>query len=252
MKAAADSLVALARDPRYVGGAIGVLCVLHTWTRAMAFHPHVHLLVPAGGLSPDRARWIPSHKKFLVPVQALSSIFRAKFLSLLREALPQCTLSESIWTTRWVVYCKPTVQGVEKVLTYLGRYVHRMAITNRRILEVDHETVTFRYKDSRDQRTKTMTLTGQEFLRRFLEHVLPEGFHKVRYFGFLSPANRHLLETIWRLCSEEECPEESQGPVVMDNQELSPKCLPVQTCPRCHAGIMISILRLPARWRAPP
>ena len=198
-----------------------------------------------------RTRWIPSHKKFLVPVQALSSIFRAKFVSLLREALPQCALPESTWTTPWVVHCKPTVQGVDKVLTYLARYVHRMAITNRRILAVDDQTVTFRYKDSRDQRTKTMTLTGPEFLRRFLEHVLPEGFHKVRYFGFLSPANRHLLETISRLCSQEGS-EESQGPVVSEDMAVHPPGLSVQRCPRCHAGLMICILRLPARWRAPP
>ena len=251
MQAAAHSLIALARDPRYVGATIGILCVLHTWTRAMAYHPHVHLLVPAGGLSPDRTRWIPSHKKFLVPVQALSRIFRAKFICLLRKVLPDCTLPESIWDTPWVVYCKPTVQGPDKVLSYLARYVHRMAITNSRIQAIDDRTVTFRYKDSQDQRSKTMTLVGHEFLRRFLEHVLPEGFHKIRYYGFLSPSNRHLLESISRLCTEES-DSVDRGPTVPDDKGPRP-CTPLaQTCPHCHSGLMISICRLPPRWRAPP
>jgi hypothetical protein len=217
----------------------------------MAYHPHVHLLVPAGGLSLDRTRWIPSHKKFLVPVQALSSIFRAKFISLVRKALPHCALPESIWATPWVVYCKPTVQGPEKVLSYLARYVHRMAITNRRIRAIDDRTVTFSYKDSRDHRTKTMTLGGHEFLRRFLEHVLPEGFHKVRYYGFFSPSNRHLLEAINRLCVEV-LTHTKQGPAASDDKGacLSPQ--PAHTCPHCHSGRLISICRVAPRWRAPP
>jgi hypothetical protein len=178
IRAAASSLMTLARDPRYVGGTIAVLCVLHTWTRAMVYHPHVHCLVPGGGLSDEGRSWLAARKRFLVPVRALSKIFRAKFMKLARRALPDQVFPESVWHTPWVVYSKPTIHGAEKVLMYLARYVHRIAITNNRILFVTDNTVTFRYKDSRKRRWNIMTLPAPEFMRRFLQHVLPRGFHK--------------------------------------------------------------------------
>jgi len=146
--------MSLARDPRFVGGRIGILSVLHTWSRAMVFHPHAHCLVPAGGLSQDGSQWRTAHKKYLVPVQALSILFRAKFIKLARKALPKVVLPESIWKKNWVVHCKPTLQGSQKVLGYLARYVHRIAITNNRILSVGDEKILFRYKDSRQLRWK--------------------------------------------------------------------------------------------------
>jgi hypothetical protein len=137
MKAAAEALMKLAADPKYIGGKIGMLSVLHTWTSANIFHPHAHYLVPGDGVSPDGRLWVPSNIKFFVPVKALSPIFRAKFLEMAQDALPCVKLPKEIWEKDWVVYCKPTVQGADKVLQYLGRYVHRIAITNNRILKVE-------------------------------------------------------------------------------------------------------------------
>jgi hypothetical protein len=198
MEAAALSLMKLAADPRYVGGTIGMLCVLHTWTRALVYHPHVHCLIPAGGLSHDKRYWLEARKTYLVPVRALSDIFRATLIALARRKLPQRVFPQSIWNTPWVVYCKSCSHSTEKTLSYLARYVHQTAITNSRILSVERDKVTFRYKDSRECRWKTMTLEASEFIRRFLQHVLPRGFHKVRYYGILSPRNRNILEQIRR------------------------------------------------------
>ena len=192
-QAAAYALTKLARDPHYVGGRIGIVSVLHTWTRAMVYHPHVHCLVPGGGLSQDGTQWLSSNKTFLVPVAALSLIFRAKFMELARSALPKVRFPDSLFKKGWVVYSKASVQGTGKVVNYLARYVHRVAITNGRIVSMDNGEVRFRYKDSREGAWKTMTLTAREFIRRFLQHVLPRGFHKVRYYGIFSPSSRHLL-----------------------------------------------------------
>jgi len=193
LRAAAQSLIKLAADAPYVGGLIGVLCVLHTWTRTLAYHPHGHGLVPAGGVSADRTAWRPARTSYLVPVQALSKLFRGLFLDLVRQERPDLTLSESAWIKGWVVYGKPALQGTEQVLTYLGRYVHRIALTHRRILSIEDGDVCCRYQDAHDQRWKSMTLPTLECIRRFLQHVLPEGFHKVRSDGLWSRVHRSLL-----------------------------------------------------------
>jgi Putative transposase/Transposase zinc-binding domain len=179
-RAAAPSLMKLAADPHYVGGLIGGLCVLHTWTRTLAYHPHVHCLVPAGGVAADRTEWRSARTSSLGPVQALSQLFRGRVLALLRQERPDLTLPESARTKGWVVYCKPAVQGTEQVLQDLGRDVHRIALTNSRILSIDDEQVCCRYQDAQPSRWHTMTLPAQAFIRRFLQHVLPRGFHKVR------------------------------------------------------------------------
>ena len=142
MQAAAQSLLKLAADPRYVGGRLGILAVLHTWTTTLTYHPHVHCLVPGGGISQDR-RWVAARREYLVPVKALAVIFRGMFLEMLRKALPHERISNSVWTTPWVVYCKPTVQGTEKVLQYLARYVHRVAFANSRLLSLEDGQVRF-------------------------------------------------------------------------------------------------------------
>jgi hypothetical protein len=188
MTAAAESLQALAADRRYVGGTLGILAVLHTWTRALVYHPHVHCLVPGGALASDGTTWRPARGHFLVPVRALAVGFRARFLALLKARCPDVVVPAGLWRRPWVVYCKPTVQGSARVLRYLARYVHRVAITDARILAVTPEQVTFRYTDGQTHRWRTMTLSGEEFLRRFLQHVLPRGFHKVRYYGLWRPA----------------------------------------------------------------
>jgi hypothetical protein len=246
MEAAALSLMKLAADPRYVAGKIGMLCVLHTWTRALVYHPHVHCLIPAGGLSYDNRYWLEARKTYLVPVRA---IFRATFIVLARRKLPETVFPRPIWNTPWVVYCKPCGHSTEKTLSYLARYVHQTAITNSRILSVERDKVTFRYKDSRECRWKTMTLEASEFIRRFLQHVLPRGFHKVRYYGILSPRNRNILEQIRRELTnkaETRDAEPSNG----DSNTKIPES--IHLCPLCHKGYLISVMTLPRRWRAPP
>jgi hypothetical protein len=173
LRAAAQALMKLAMDPHYVGGLIGVLCVLHTWTRTLAYHPHVHCLVPAGAVSLDRTQWRPARTSYLVPVHALSKLFRGLFRALVRQARPDLSIPESVWAKGWVVYCKPAVQGPEQVLNYLGRYVHRIALTNSRLLSLEDGHICFRYRDAQAQRWQTMTLPAEEFIRRFLQHVLP-------------------------------------------------------------------------------
>jgi hypothetical protein len=166
---------------------VGMLAVLHTWTRTLVYHPHVHCLVPGGALAPDGATWRAARGQYLVPVRALSVGFRARFLQRLRRVLPDVPVPPTVWTTPWVVYAKPTVQGADRVLRYLARYVHRAAITDARIVSVTASTVTFRYQHAATRRWRTMTLSGEEFLRRFLQHVLPRGLHKVRYYGWWRP-----------------------------------------------------------------
>jgi hypothetical protein len=194
MKAAADALQKLATDPRYMGARIGALAVLHTWTRAMLFHPHVHMLVTAGGLSADGSEWIDSkHPHFLVPIRALSVIFRAKFCAGLKKEGLLGNAPPSLWKKNWVVHSQHAGSG-EKVLHYLGRYVFRIAIANSRLESLDNGDVRFRYRDNRTQQIRHVTLPAHEFLDRFLQHVLPRGSVKVRYYGIWSPAKRRQLE----------------------------------------------------------
>jgi hypothetical protein len=254
LRAAAQALIKLAADPHDVGGLIGVLCVLHTWTRALVYHPHVHCLVPAGGISADRTEWRPARQTYLVPVRALSKLFRGLFLDLVRRERPDLAIPESVWTMEWVVYCKPAVQGTEQVLRYLGRYVHRIALTNSRILSLDNGQVCFRYQVSQDHRWKTMTLPALEFIRRFLQHVLPQGFHKVRYYGLWSPAHRPLLHQL-QLCLAGQAPpsppESPEGESHAHDAEY-PLLQAGRICPHCGQGLLVLIRLLPCHWREPP
>lgn len=198
-KAAFESLAELCADPHYLGARIGALAVLHTWTRTLEWHPHVHMLVPGGGLASDGQTWIPAPRRrtrYLVPARALAKRFRGRFLHLARRALPGVSFPDIPWGKRWVVFAKPVAQGAGKVLDYLGRYVHRTAIADKAIVGCDDRTVTFRYRDSRTNEHKTMSLPGQEFVRRFLQHVPPKGLHRVRAFGLLHPAHRDTLRQL--------------------------------------------------------
>ena len=250
MKAAAYSIMKLAADPHYVGGKIGFISVLHTWTRTMVYHPHVHYLVPGGALSPDGTEWLPSRKKYLVPVHALSKIFRARFMKLIAKIVPIEQLPGSILKKRWVVYSKPTLNGTAKVLNYLGRYVHRIAISNYRILSENNGTITFKYTNSKTFRTKTMTLNAMEFIRRFLQHVLPKGFHKVRYYGLMHPSYRKdLMRVKWVL----KCKFKGQ----YDVEDSIFKKRGTRLCPICKEGYLIEIRKIPRNFhllneRAPP
>lgn len=246
-KATASALLSLSADPRYVGGNIGCLSVLHTWTRQLGRHAHIHCLVTGGGLTTD-GHWQNARKKYLLPVTALSPLFRAKFMSLARKSLPDERFPESVWKKDWVVYCKPALQGSNKLLGYLGRYVHRIAITNRNILALNKKQVTFKYKDSKDHLWKRSTLPGEEFLRRFLQHVLPRGFHKVRYYGLLSPRNRSRLRQLQLTLAAKDPKTASPAEEPLagsETEELPP-------CPRCETGFMLVVLLLPRAPRGPP
>jgi Putative transposase/Transposase zinc-binding domain len=254
LRAAAQARSNLAMDPHDVGGLIGVLCILHTWTRTLTYHPHVHGLMPAGGVSADRTAWRPACTSSLVPGHALAKLFRGLFLERVHQERPDLSIPEVVWTKGWVVYCQPAVQGPEKVLNYLGRYIHRIALTNSRLLSIDHGQVCVRYQDAQDQRWKTMTLPAHEFIRRFLQQVLPQGFHKVRYYGRWSPVYRPLLHQLQlRLAGHEpSAPLEST-----DRVRQPPACeySPLQAgqlCPHCGQGLLVVIRLLPRPQRGPP
>ena len=245
MRAAVDALAKIGLDPKFVGGKLGILAVLHTWTRALEHHPHVHMLVPAGGLDKDGV-WRESRKKFLVPVKALSKLFRQRFMKLARKALPEETFPNEVWDKEWVVFCRPTFKQAKKVLRYLGRYVHRIAITNNRLISLENGNVTFRYQNSDTRQWKSMRLPAKEFLRRYLQHVLPQGFHKVRYYGMLSPANRLALRRLQLLLAKrvkhrDEKEETTPSHPSFDNR-----------CPCCEEGVLVVISWLPRRARSPP
>ena len=184
----AQTLQDLAGDKKYLGAAIGHTAVLHTWGQNLCFHPHIHCIVPSGGLT-ALGKWQPSRKKFFLPVRVLSRKFRGKFLALLKLQMPDVdqNLLNLCYQKEWVVYCKPPFKDAACVVEYLGRYTHRVAISNNRILKLENDAVTFKWRDYRDgSRWKEMTLSADEFIRRFLMHVLPPGFTKIRHYGFLS------------------------------------------------------------------
>jgi hypothetical protein len=248
MRSAAAALQRLAADPRYVGAQVGCLAVLHTWTRAMLYHPHVHLLVTAGGLSPDGTQWIaPKNPAFLVPVQALSVIFRAKVGAGLRRAGLLDQVPPAVWTTPWVVHAQHAGRG-QCVLDYLGRYVFRIAIANSRLDQITDHDVTFRYRDNRTHEERHVTLTGVEFLERFLQHVLPRGCAKVRYYGLWSAAHRAdrtRARTLLTALTVIAAP-----PALEPTRASSLGDLP--RCPHCRVGTLIVIAVLRPWWTRPP
>jgi hypothetical protein len=247
LKAAANALQKLAADPRFLGARVGALAVLHTWTRAMLYHPHVHMLVTAGGLAIDGCRWIqPKNPKFLVPVKALSVIFAAKMCAALKKAGLLHHLASDVWDKAWVVHCQHAGSG-ERVLDYLGRYVFRIAITNNRLEAIDNGQVTFRYCDNRTHRTMHVTLSGIEFLHRFLPHVLPHGCTKVRYYGIFSP---HCHRQFDAARNRIPTPMPSSPPLpLQSNRSADSQSLP---CPHCQIGKLVPIATLqPQRSRSP-
>ncbi len=210
-KASSETMLAIAADPKHLGARIGFLSVLHTWGSPMTHHPHVHMIVPGGGFSPDAKNWVACRPRFLLAVEVLSALFRGLFLHKLRAAYragelqffgkharlidPQAFAAylRPLYDKEWVVYCKRPFGGPKEVLRYLARYTHRVAISNRRLLACDEKGVTFKWKDYRlkgRERYKVMTLPIHEFIRRFLLHVLPAGFHRIRYYGLLASGKR--------------------------------------------------------------
>jgi len=190
MRAAAEGIIELARDRRHVGGTVGVMAVLHTWTQQLVYHPHVHCLVTGGGISDDGRDWRPARRNYLVPTKALAVLVRAKMKAALARRRPDLVLPKAAWSKPWVVDCTAWGDGVEAVLRYLARYVFRVAITESRIVGLDDTGVTIRHKHRASGRWRKTCLHGHEFMRRFLQHVLPKGLHKVRYSGLWHPSRR--------------------------------------------------------------
>lgn len=197
-QASAAAAQKLAQDKRLAGGQIGMIGILHTWSRNLAYHPHVHYLVPGGALAADGSRWLPGRKSFFLPVKPLSMLFRAKFRDAMQKAGSIGSIPAEVWKQEWVVHCQPVGSGVA-ALKYLAPYVFRVALSNRRIIRLAEGRVTITFKDSHSGETRFMTLGGEEFIRRFLQHVLPKGFVKVRYYGFFSPGKRRLLAKLRRI-----------------------------------------------------
>ena len=265
-RAASETMLTIAVDRRHLGARIGITAVLHTWGSAMTHHPHIHMIVPGGGISLDGERWVSSRPAFLLPVRVLSKLFRRLFLTRLlelhaagslnffgdhaglREERAFLRLIASLRKKNWVVYAKPPFGGPEAVLAYLSRYTHRVAISNRRLISLDENGVTFRYKDYRRdgaERYRTMTLATDEFIRRFLLHVLPKGFHRIRHYGLLASATRKA--NVARVRALLAVP-----PVVEPDEPVEPT-EPRPSCP-CCGGHMI-ITQTFQRWiqpRGPP
>lgn len=259
MKAAAGTIVDLARDPRWVGGTPGVLAVLHTWTQRLIHHPHVHCLVTGGGLSADGALWHPAAKTFLFPKSALATIVRARFRDAFAGRCPQLDVPRHVWQIPWVVHITPWPRGEQAVLEYLARYVFRIAITDRRILAVGDDTVTFRYNDRPAGHQRAETVSGHEFLRRFLQHVLPAGFHKVRYYGLWHASRRDQVNNLRNVLllqqpaarSVQHAAAEMTGPAPAADANPD-KSLQPRRCPHCQTGHLRLLCRLsPARPRGP-
>lgn len=242
-RASSEALQKLAWDERFVGGRVGMVGVLHTWTRALIYHPHVHYIVTGGGLS-EKGVWKRSRKDFLVPVPALSVIFRAKFRDLLKKSELFDQVDARVWKKEWVVHCEPVGSG-EAAFKYLAPYVFRVAISNSRILKLEDGRVTFKYKDSATDQLKLETVSAEEFMRRFLQHVLPERFVKVRYYALLSSGNRHLLKRV-----REALEERASGSVVSSEHGSTNLREPLR-CPSCGSEMKL-IGTLNARGREPP
>jgi hypothetical protein len=254
LRAAAQALITLAMDPHDVGGLMGVLCSLHPWTRTLTDHPHVHCLVPAGGVSADRTAWRPARTSDLVPVQALAKLFRGLCLALVRQERPDLIIPEVVWTTEGVVYGQPAVPGPEKVLNDLGRDIHRSALTNPRLRCIENGQVCFRDQDSQDQRWNTLTWPAHECLRRFRPQVLPQGFHNVRYYGLWSPVHRPLLHPR-QLCLAGHAaapPPTAPEPTPPATEAWGRPLRAGQPCPSCGQGLLVVIRSMPRLQRGPP
>ena len=265
-RAASETMLTIAADPKHLGARIGITAVLHTWGSAMTHHPHVHMIVPGGGIAPGGARWISSRPAFLLPVRVLGALFRRLFLTRLLQLhhAGQLALFGSaahlverqaflrhlapVRKKRWVVYAKPPFAGPQAVLAYLSRYTHRVAISNRRLIAFDSQGVTFGYKDYRrdgPDRQRVMTLGTHEFIRRFLLHVLPRGFHRIRHYGLLaSSARKASLAPARELLGVATM---TDVPSIDDADDQRPPC-------PCCGGHMI-VIETFERWqqpRAPP
>jgi Putative transposase/Transposase zinc-binding domain len=251
----AETLLEVARDPKHLGAEIGFFGILHTWGQNLLFHPHIHCVIPAGGIAPDHAQWIHPKYPFLLPVKVLGKVFRGKFIEGLRRAFRNQHLKfagqiqrlneskafaaflRTLFRQDWVVYAKPAFGGPEQVIRYLGRYTHRIAISNHRLVAFDGDRVTFRWRDyAHGNKQRLMTVCAVEFIRRFLVHVLPKGFVRIRHFGFMANAQRS--------ASLERCRQVLRmSPVISSTDNAS--ATSGWFCPKC-GGPMIVVQRFTA------
>ena len=253
-KASSEAMLRIAADNKHLGAKIAMTSVLHTWGSAMTHHPHVHMIVPGGGFSSDGTRWVSCHKGFLLPVRVLSRLFRRSFLEMLgavhdagrlkffgdhahlADRAAFASFLAPLRKAEWVVYAKKPFGGPEAVLAYLSRYTHRVAISNRRLIAANGQSVTFKYKDYRvegPERYKTMTLATPEFIRRFLMHVLPKGLHRIRHYGFL--ANGHRASNVAKARALLAAPQ----PGAATPAEPARPETPLRSCPCCGACMII-------------
>ena len=260
-RSVAETLMEVAANPKHLGAEIGFFAILHTWSQNLLFHPHIHCVVPAGGLAPDRTNWIRGSATFFLPLEVLQQVFRGKFVDGLEQAFAEKRLNFSgliqhlaeaksfaefvrkLHRHEWVVYAKPSFGGPEQVLRYLGRYTHRVAISNHRLISFDGDEVTFRWRDyAHGNKKRKMTLSAEEFIRRFLLHVLPKGFVRIRHFGFMANYQRSIsLDLCRRLLN--------MAPIVRPTETTATSS--ARLCPTCRGPITV-VERLNAaqiRWR---
>jgi hypothetical protein len=267
LKASAETLQELASDPKHLGAQIGFISIVHTWGQNLMDHPHVHCIVTGGGLSPDQTKWVAAKPHYFLPVKVMSRLFRGKFLYGLKKLQSgnslygvetESTLHKLItplYNKEWVVYCKPPFHGPEHVLTYLGRYTHKIAISNQRICKLAEGKVTFKWRDYSDHnQNKKMTLDAFEFIRRFLLHILPERFVKIRHYGILSNRNKE---------TKLKCSKVLLGASITLNKKLEKKESWIEflirltgedptICLTCKKGRMVTIQTLPPKCCSPP
>jgi hypothetical protein len=264
-RATSETLLEIAADPKHLGAKIGFFAVLHTWGQTLQHHPHLHCVIPGGGLSADHSQWIACRPGFFLPVKVLSRLFRGKFIAYLSKAREDNQLTyagqlshlaevdefnswlRELWQVEWVVYAKPPFGGSPQVLKYLARYTHRVAISNGRLLELDDGRVTFSYKDyAASSEIKTMALETREFARRFLLHVLPRGFVRVRYYGFLANCCRTEKLALCRRLLSEGKPEPASGAAAPQDDLQRDSTIVRTICPHCGNGKMNIVEKLSA------
>ena len=269
-QAASQTLIQLGKEKKYLHAQVGLLAVLHTWGQNLMYHPHLHCLVPAGGLSLKGDKWKKSRRRFFLPVKVISRLFRGKFLAAIKEAFKKGELScigkisyitdlkklndylRPVYQKEWIVYCKAPFSGPEQVINYLGRYTHRVAISNDRIIKLEKGKVNFSYKDYADgAKRKYMSVEADEFIRRFLLHILPKGLHKIRYYGLLASRNRKTrLAKARKLLGQAPILPKEKLPWFVLMEKLT-GINPFQ-CPCCQKGKMRYKHKLLPRQRAPP
>ena len=269
-RATAETLLTIARDPKHLGVEIGFFAVLHTWGQNLHFHPHLHCVVPGGGLSADQDRWVRGRRRFLLPVKVLSRLFRRLMLEALNKAYAagQLQLFGHLQPLRdgqafarylaplrqceWVVYAKAPFGGPQQVLNYLGRYTHRVAISNRRLLALEDGRVSFQWKDYRDrQQQKVLTVSADDFIRRFLQHALPPGFQRIRYYGFLANCHRAKKLELCRRLLATACSDLLPQPADCRDLWAALTSSNLRLCPQCRIGTLNRMLLLPCHGRFP-